>query len=195
MAQNGGMSQISVVFVCTGDICRAPMAQAVCDDALSALGVRDRVSLASVGLGDWHIGEQADPRALQQLESAGLPYRHHRARLLEAHQLEQAGLFVAMERSHANALHEMAKLRNAAPEVRLLRSWDPSASPMAEIGDPYHRGEQAFEAVFRQVEVAVHFLVQDLTIRLARLENRVAGLTPHASTYPDPVIFDFLKDQ
>lgn len=189
------MTQISVVFVCTGDICRAPMAQAVCDDALVSLGMRERVNISSVGLGDWHIGEQADPRALQQLNAVGLDFRHHRARLFEADQIEQASLFVAMERSHANALHELARARKAAPEVRLLRSWDPAASPMAEIGDPYYRGDQAFEAVFRQVETAVHFLVQDLTIRLARLENRVLGMRPSASAFPNTAIFDFFKDQ
>ena len=69
-----------VSFVCTGNICRSPMAEAVLRSLAERAGLTDRLVIESAATGDWHVGEQADRRTLAALERAGYDASKHRAR-------------------------------------------------------------------------------------------------------------------
>jgi len=141
---------VSVVFVCSGNICRSPIAEKVFADELARAGLADGVRVSSAGTGGWHVGEPADPRAAAVLRSAGYP-DDHSARRLDAASLG-ADLLVALDRGHRRAL------RARVPEpgrVRLLRSFDPAAAPDAEVPDPYYGGDDGFVEVLEMVRAAV----------------------------------------
>jgi protein-tyrosine phosphatase len=150
----GHGEDLHVVFVCSGNICRSPIAEKVFAAELERAGLADGVRVSSAGIGSWHVGSPADERAVAVLREAGYPAAH-RARQVDAEQLD-ADLVVALDESHRRAL------RRHVPDperVRLLRSFDPAAPPMAEVPDPYYGGDEGFREVLDMVRAAVPGLV------------------------------------
>ena len=72
----GGESRVRVVFVCTGNICRSPMAEVIARRAFHDAGLGDRVTVSSVGTGDWHVGNGMDARAAAELAAHGYDTGH-----------------------------------------------------------------------------------------------------------------------
>jgi protein-tyrosine phosphatase len=141
---------LSVVFVCTGNICRSPIAEKVFATELERAGLADRVHVSSAGTGGWHVGEPADERAAALLRAEGYP-DEHAARQVDAEQLG-AELLVALDNSHRRALQSMVPERD---RVRLLRSFDPAAPDGAEVPDPYYGDDDGFAEVFAMVAAAM----------------------------------------
>lgn len=138
-----------VVFVCTGNICRSPIAEKVFRAQLADAGLADAVDVSSAGTGPWHIGEPADPRAAEVLRNAGYS-PDHVARQLDPED-DDADLLVALDSGHARSL----RARGIDPDrIRLLRSFDPDADG-PDVDDPYYDGPAEFEVVLSQVEAAM----------------------------------------
>ena len=139
-----------MVFVCSGNICRSPIAEKVFAAELERAGLADGVRVSSAGTGGWHVGDPADERAAAVLRAAGYPDLHE-ARQVDAEDLA-ADLIVALDRSH------LRMLRSMVPEpdrVRLLRSFDPAAPERAEVPDPYYGGDAGFDEVLAMIQAAV----------------------------------------
>ncbi|MCY7404203.1 MAG: hypothetical protein LH475_06215, partial [Cryobacterium sp.] len=74
------LTPFRIIFVCTGNICRSPMAEVVLRDLVTKLGLGRLIATSSAGTGDWHVGEQADGRTITALAKRGYDGSHHRAR-------------------------------------------------------------------------------------------------------------------
>lgn len=139
-----------LVFVCSGNICRSPMAELVFRARLEEAGLGDAVRVSSAGTGPWHAGERADKRARATLEAHGYPTEHV-ASEVSAEDLG-ADLLLAADEGHA----EFLRSRVGDPaKVRLLRSFDPSAPEGAEVPDPYYGGDDGFDDVLGMIERSV----------------------------------------
>jgi protein-tyrosine phosphatase len=149
-----------VVFVCTGNICRSPSAEAVLRQKLHEAGLADAVEVGSAGLGGWHVGNDADPRSLATLRARGYDL-DHTARQLKKAWRDDYDLFVALDSGH------LMELRSLLPgaDVRLLRDWDPYGS--GNVPDPYYDGQEVFEEVLDIVERSCEGLLEELRTRLA----------------------------
>ncbi|MFD5824941.1 low molecular weight protein-tyrosine-phosphatase [Lentzea sp. NPDC060358] len=148
-----------VSFVCTGNICRSPVAALVFRERLSREGLSSRVRVSSAGTGGWHVGDPADPRAVKSLADKGYPTDHVAAQVGAEHL--DADLLVALDSGHARALRRMAD-----PErVRLLRSFDPDADG-PDVPDPYYGDDAGFAEVLTMVEAAVPGMVAWVRERL-----------------------------
>jgi Protein-tyrosine-phosphatase len=146
---------VHVVFVCTGNICRSPIAEKVFVHELDRAGLTDRVRVTSAGTGGWHVGSPADDRAAALLRAEGYSDEHW-ARQVDAEQLA-AELLVALDNGHRRSLQSMVP----EPErVRLLRSFDPDAPAGADVPDPYYGDEDGFAAVLAMIRAAMPGLVQ-----------------------------------
>lgn len=146
------MRPFRVVFVCTANICRSPVAEKVfaTEAALAGLDVQ----VWSAGIGHWRVGEPADPRSAAVLRDAGYPTAHV-ARQVGPPELA-ADLLVALDHGHVAALRD----RGAdTSRIRLLSSFDPAAPPNAEIPDPYAYGPEAFPIMLGMVRAAMPGLV------------------------------------
>ena len=137
-----------VVFVCSGNICRSPIAEKVFATELERAGLAEGVRVTSAGTGGWHVGDPADGRAAAVLRAAGYP-SDHRARQVDAEALG-ADLIVALDDTHRRALCDVG-----ASRVRLLRSFDPTAPEGAEVPDPYYGGDDGFDEVLAMIQAAV----------------------------------------
>ncbi|WP_219415387.1 low molecular weight protein-tyrosine-phosphatase [Pseudonocardia nigra] len=146
---------VHVVFVCTGNICRSPIAEKVFVHELERAGLADRVRVTSAGTGGWHVGSPADDRAAALLKAEGYPDAHV-ARQVDAEQLG-ADLIVALDNSHRRALQAMVP---EPDRVRLLRSFDPDAPPGAEVPDPYYGDEDGFGRVLAMIRAAMPGLLE-----------------------------------
>ncbi|WP_394613690.1 low molecular weight protein-tyrosine-phosphatase [Lentzea sp. JNUCC 0626] len=148
-----------VSFVCTGNICRSPVAALVFREWLAREGLSDHVEVSSAGTGGWHVGDPADPRALKTLADNGYPTDHVAAQVGPAHL--DADLLVALDSGHARALRQMVE----PDRVRLLRSFDPDADGV-DVPDPYYGDAAGFDEVLSMTEAAMPGLIAWVRERL-----------------------------
>lgn len=151
----------AVALVCLGNICRSPMADVVLTDRIAAAGLADRVTVASSGTGDWHVGGPMDDRAAATLRAAGLDPSRHRARQFATSWLDEHDLVLAMDRGNLQAIRALGEGRPEDGRVRLFRDFDP-VEPGGEVPDPYYGGRNGFEEVLAMVERTADVLTDAL---------------------------------
>ena len=142
-----------VCFVCTGNICRSPMAESVFRARIAEAGLDDRVEVDSAGTGGWHEGDGADPRTVSVLEASGYD-SGHAARQFQPSWFARLDLLIALDAGHLRALRRLAPTSRDAEKVRLLRSYDPAAGDDLDVPDPYYGGMDGFEECLEMVEAA-----------------------------------------
>ena len=147
------MSKRSVLFVCTGNICRSPTAEAVLRHQAEAAGIELHVE--SAGTGRWHIGCPPDERAQRHAKGRGYDLSRLRARQVEPFDFERFDLIVALDRGHLRELQRMAP-PGRRDRIRLLL-------PERDVPDPYYGGPEGFEHVLDLVEAACRDLLRELT--------------------------------
>ncbi|MEJ2889125.1 low molecular weight protein-tyrosine-phosphatase [Actinomycetospora aeridis] len=144
-----------VVFICSGNICRSPVAEKVFRARLAEAGLADTVTVASAGIGSWHAGEPMDRRAAASLRERGYDTRHTAQQVDD--ELLGADLLVAATHDHVRDL----LAAGADPSrVVLLRAFDPDAPEGAEVPDPYYGGPDGFTDVIDMIEAAMPELVE-----------------------------------
>jgi protein-tyrosine phosphatase len=151
-----------VTFVCTGNICRSPMAEHIFRRHVEEEGLD--VEVDSSGTGRWHVGDPADERTVAALRRAGYTSAH-RARQFERDWFDRYDLIIALDQGHRRDLRRLAPDAEAAGKVRLLREFDPGARDL-DVADPYYSRDSAFEEVREQIEAAVPGLLDHVRARL-----------------------------
>ncbi|TDC76215.1 low molecular weight protein-tyrosine-phosphatase [Streptomyces hainanensis] len=145
-----------ICVVCSGNICRSPMAETVLRARLAEQGLAEEFTVDSAGTGGWHVGEPADPRAVAALAAAG--YRvgahDHAARRFARDWFDRYDLVVAMDRGHERELRRLAPTARDAAKVVLLRDHDPDADDQ-DVPDPYYGDDEGFHACLRIIESGV----------------------------------------
>ena len=132
---------LRVLFVCLGNICRSPSAEAVMRAKVREAGLEERIAIDSAGTGDWHVGEAADPRARAAAGARGFELES-RARQVQPRDFEEFDLIVAMDRANLHALHRLSPPPPTRAELRLLREFDPrGAGGGGEQGQARLRGD------------------------------------------------------
>jgi len=164
-----------VCFVCSGNICRSPTAEAVFRRLVADAGLAGLVEVDSAGLGDWHIGDDVDERSAAALRARGYPAWVHEAKQFGPAFFADRDLVVALDAGHERALRAMASTPTDRAKIRMLRSYDPAAAadPAGlDVPDPYFGGEQGFEHVLDLVEAACAGLLAEVEAHL-RADGRV----------------------
>lgn len=151
-----------VVFVCTGNICRSPMAEVVFRWFADQAGLGDRVVSTSAGTGDWHVGERADARTIDALAGRGYDGSRHRARQFVQSDFDRHDLIVALDRSHERILAGWARTPGDTDKLALLLSFDPNAGGNLDVPDPYYAGPPMFDEVLGMIESASRALFRQL---------------------------------
>lgn len=165
-----------VIFVCTGNICRSPMAEVVLRDLAERQGLGTRVVSRSAGTGDWHLGERADERTLDALDRRGYDGSLHRARQFTAASFADNDLVVALDRTHERILREWAQNEDEEGKVILLLAFDRDADAL-DVPDPYYASTAMFDSVLGMIESATRGLFRQLepALRHPRTTPRARG--------------------
>lgn len=152
-----------ILFVCMGNICRSPTAEAAVGEALAEVGLDDQVELDSAGTGDWHIGDSPDPRMVDAAAVEGL-HVHGFARQFQPEDFDRFDLVLVMD--HANLREVLAQARDDTDrdKVRLFRDYADDRGD-GQIPDPYYGGEEGFRQVVTVARQAARGLANELAAR------------------------------
>ncbi|MCQ9371746.1 low molecular weight phosphotyrosine protein phosphatase [Corynebacterium sp. 35RC1] len=161
VTSSASASQLHVVFVCTGNICRSPMGDVILQSKIEDAGLEDQVRVSSCGLGGWHVGEGADRRAVEELRFAGYDGSRHRAAQVSTAD-KAADLVIAMDQGHQR---ELLRSGFEPQKVRLLKSFDPNAVGQ-DVEDPYYGPPEGFRQVRKEIEAAMPELLAWIEQRL-----------------------------
>lgn len=166
-----------ISMVCSGNICRSPMAEVVLRRILDEeYRLAGQVLVDSFGTGGWHVGEPADPRAVAALHRRGYDIAH-RARKWEPRNFGERDLVIACDRGHLAELRDAAPTPTDAAKVHLLRSFDPAVGTdgdafgdggsVLDVPDPYYGGAAAFDHALDLIEAACRGLARQVRAALA----------------------------
>ncbi len=157
-----------VCFVCTGNICRSPMAEVVLRELArgTAIGpsrtLADVLVVSSVGTGPWHVGEPMDPRARAALARRDYDGDAHVAQQVDREVLQGADLVVCLDRRHLETMRGLAGDPAAEERFVTLRGFDPSSEGASDIADPYYGEERDFDECLANVEASCRGLASSL---------------------------------
>ncbi len=154
-----------IVFVCTGNICRSPMAEVITRSlaASTRLGdgtaLMDHLDVRSAGTGPWHEGEPMHPLAAATLARDGYPRHRHVAHQFMTSRLGRIDLLVALDRRHQQTLRGLG----ADPErLVLLRAFDDGSGAAADVPDPYYGDHAVFDECRDMIAAGCSGLVASL---------------------------------
>ena len=155
------MNPVKILFVCMGNICRSPTAEAVFRRQVVAAGMAERVQIDSAGTHDYHIGSAPDARTQDAAAKRGYVMQDLRGRQVRAQDFEMFDFILAMDH------HNLAILKRLCPpqhdhKLGLLLQHSEKFSQRVEVPDPYYGGDQGFEEVLDMVEDAACGLLQKL---------------------------------
>lgn len=145
LKRNHGDPMIRVIFVCLGNICRSPMAEAVFTNLVKEAVLADKISVDSAGTGSWHVGERAHPGTLNILKKHDISYEG-RARQFHRSDLNRFTYVLAMDVSNLQAINSIAESRSSegnGPTVQRFLHYANEAGTVndQEVPDPYYTGD------------------------------------------------------
>lgn len=151
-----------VLFVCLGNICRSPTAEYVARTEFARLGLD--MPVASRGLGNWHIGQGADPRAVAAARAHGYDLTPHRARQFHDQDFNRFATVLAVDRATLAELRRRVHGDTPVPERFLVAAGlaRPRAGDSGDIPDPYTGSEEDFRAVVELIRRGVDGLAARL---------------------------------
>lgn len=156
------VNQPSVLFVCLGNICRSPLAEAALRAEAVAAGLA--LSIDSAGTGAWHAGSPPDPRAIAEAARHGIDISGYRARQVRPDDFRHFGQILALDSQNLRDLKRIAPhglLGRATARIGLLMDLVPGREGTAVI-DPYGGTEEDFAQVWDDVSEAARRLVARL---------------------------------
>jgi len=150
---------ISILFVCTGNICRSPSAEGVFRHCVEKAGLAARITSDSAGTHDYHVGEPPDPRTQAAARRRGYELGKLRARRVRGEDFEQFDYVLAMDEANLRHLERLCP-REHAHKLKLFLEF--GGGTPREVPDPYYGGPEGFERVLDLVERAAQGLLLHL---------------------------------
>ncbi len=159
-------SRYTITTVCTGNICRSPMAEIILRARVEDEGLSDSIRVMSSGVSDEEYSHPIDPRAVRVLRARGYEIpKHHFAHAITRAEIDATDLFLPMTASHMRALLRMLPPQDRS-KVHMYRSFDPNLPKPApgkeyeiDLVDPWYGGPEDFEIAIDQIEEVAPYII------------------------------------
>lgn len=161
--------RFSIRFVCTGNICRSPLAEVLARGHVERAGLYGRIVIDSFGTHDYHVGEGADPRTIDTARRFGIDLDAHRARQVAAADCEAGDLILAMDSGHEQWLRRIAPA-HARERIHLYLPFV-GIEGVRDVPDPYYGDAAGFVAVHELLDRAAERLVRKLPALIAAADG------------------------
>lgn len=149
---------VNILFVCLGNICRSPMAEAVFSDLAEKKGLKGAFNVDSAGTGDWHTGDLPHPGTRKILEEHQICYRGITARQIRKEDWKHFDYLIAMDKQTMTDLREWKKIKGNPSIFRLMEHCEDAEK--LDIPDPYFTGD--FIETYQLVKAGCHDLLEEL---------------------------------
>lgn len=156
-----------ILTVCTGNICRSPMAEYALREAAQQAGLGDEVEVSSVGTTREEVGNPIDRRAGELLRRHGIDPSAHRARHLSDQELEDADLVLALDHDHVDPLRHLGG-DGLDGRLHMVRDFAPEPVDDTGIRDPWWGDESDFDLAWEQITDATDRILEKVRTDLGR---------------------------
>ncbi|WP_421876241.1 low molecular weight protein-tyrosine-phosphatase [Marinoscillum sp.] len=151
---------IKIIFVCLGNICRSPLAEAICQHKIKKKGLEGQISCDSAGTANYHIGEEPDSRSIEVAVKHNIPIDHKGRQFHHTDGTNYQYILAMDESNYRNIIHELGYKHDG---LYLMRNFDSQGRGM-EVPDPYYGGKDGFEDVYqildRSIEEFLEFVIE-----------------------------------
>lgn len=149
-----------VLFVCLGNICRSPLAEAIFKHKVEERKLAKYLFVDSCGTSNYHIGDPPDERTIANARQNGINI-NHRGRQLGFNDLEKFDLLLAMDKSNLLNIQRLDNSGLYHAKINLMRAFD-DAAPQEDVPDPYYGNADGFQHVFEILDRSTHGLLDYL---------------------------------
>lgn len=143
------MKPFRIMFICSGNICRSPLAHAVFEHLTREAGVEYMFEVESSGTSAYHVGEEADSRMRQTASRHGIRL-NHRSRQLFRNDLAEYDLLLPMDSRNFRETVALCRTEDEQLKVKMFRDFDPEGT--GDVPDPWYGGMEGFETVWSIVK-------------------------------------------
>ena len=155
---------MKVLFVCLGNICRSPLAEAIFNHQVAEKQLQSHFQADSCGTGNYHIGSPPDSRTIRNALRNGISISHL-GRQFGVQDFETFDLILTMDRSNRENLLQLQGSGRYQDKIKLMRMFD-SIKVGADVPDPYQGNEKDFQEVFDILQRSVTGLVKSLEVEI-----------------------------
>ncbi len=158
------MMKQRILFVCLGNICRSPAAEAILLHKLGKLELLDQFVVESAGTGNWHVGKLADHRMREAASNRGISIKS-RGRQISFDDFSQFDLILTMDNDNLKQVQSLARelSTTSKSKIKPLLSYS-NQTDLIEVPDPYYGGDKGFAHVLDLLEVAIDGLIEDIRV-------------------------------
>ncbi|HUE77121.1 MAG TPA: low molecular weight protein-tyrosine-phosphatase [Longimicrobiales bacterium] len=153
--------RIGVLFICLGNICRSPLAEALFRSAVVDQALEDRFRIDSAGTSGYHDGDPPDPRTTETARERGVTVSGVSRRVDDGDAAEFDYL-VVMDSDNFREVERLVARGSGSARLHRLREFDPAAAGDLDVPDPYYGGPRGFEDVHEMVERATRALLDHI---------------------------------